>query len=217
MPSANPEDIHQSQPVLTFGAPLNEAKAAAILLHGRGASPQSMLELAEHFGGEGVAYLMPAASQLSWWPRSGFAPMEVNEPYISSALATVRGLVQQVIDAGIPTEKLVIGGFSQGAVLSSEFVARYPARYGAVIIFSGALMGTLDDPRDYAGSLEGTPVFIGGVTHDSWIPQDQQRLTIEVLGKMGAAVTTDIITGTAHSIRESEMTTASAMVAAALT
>ncbi len=199
------ERIHQAQKTLTYGASLDKATAAVILLHGRGASAQSMLELATLFPSDGIAYLIPQAWNNTWYPNSGFAPFEVNEPYYSSAVDTIRGLIQQVNDASIPTDKIVLGGFSQGATLASDFVARHATRYGGVILFSGALMGPKDTARDYAGSLDNTPVYIGGANRDSWVTEAQLRETAEVLGKLGGQVTIEVQNSAEHTIRQSDI------------
>lgn len=197
--------IHQTQPVMTYGTPLEEAQAAVILMHGRGATAQSMLGLAQALQGEGIAYLIPQAANNLWYPNSGFAPFAANEPFLTSAMQTIDLLFEHVQKAGIPAEKTALGGFSQGAVLSSEYAARHAKRYGALLLFSGALMGPEGTPRDYSGSFDGTPVFLGGLTQDPWVKESQLRETAAVLTRMGAQVTLDIVPGSDHGIRDAEI------------
>ncbi len=205
--------IHQDQPALTYGAALDQAEAAVILLHGRGATAHSLLPLAEALPGGKIAYVLPAAAGNTWYPNSGFAPFATNEPYLSSALAAVGETVARLNAAGLPNAKIILGGFSQGACLASEFVARNATRYGGLIAFSGALLGPLDTPREYAGSLDGTPVFIGAVDRDPWVSAAQIRMSAEVLEKLGGAVTLRLIPGSEHTIRLEEVEAASAIIA----
>jgi predicted esterase len=205
--------IHQNQPVFTYGTALNDAHVAVILLHGRGSTAQSMLGLAAHLPQEKIAYLTPQAANQTWYPNSGFMPIEANEPYVSSAFQTIVNLLAQITDAGIAADKVVLGGFSQGACLAAEFVARRPRRYGGLFVLSGALMGPPDSPRQYTGSLDGTPVFVAGVDRDSWVTESQLRLTGQVLGEMGGTVHVEVQPGTEHTIRPTEIAHVSSMIA----
>ena len=130
---------HGGQPVLRAGAPLDGARAAVIMIHGRGAGPANILDLVPRIGHEGVAYLAPGASDGTWYPRSFMAPIEENEPGISSGIAVVHSLIEQVIAAGITSDRLMLLGFSQGACLTSTAAQRRPDRYGGVMVFSGGL------------------------------------------------------------------------------
>ncbi|MBN1121902.1 MAG: alpha/beta fold hydrolase [Anaerolineae bacterium] len=206
------EQIHQGQPVLTAGPDLTSADAAVILLHGRGASAQGMIELAGYLPQERIVYLAPQAANQTWYPYSGFDPIERNEPYVSSAFQTVADLVERIVDAGIPYKKIVLGGFSQGACLAAEFAVRNPRRYGGLIILSGALMGPPDLPRDYPGSLDGTPVFIGGAERDPWVTEAQLRLTGQATEALGGTVDIEVYPGAEHTIRESEIAHVHAMI-----
>jgi predicted esterase len=205
--------IHQNQPVLTYGTALNDARVAVILLHGRGGTAQSILGLAAQLPQEKIAYLAPQAANQTWYPNSGFIPIEANEPYVSSAFQTVVNLLAQITAAGIAGDKVVLGGFSQGACLAAEFVARHPQRYGGLFVLSGALLGPPDSPRQYAGSLEGTPVFVAGVDHDPWVTERQLRLTGQVLEEMGGSVHVEVQPGAEHTIRTMEIAHVSNMIA----
>ncbi|MBZ0292568.1 MAG: phospholipase [Anaerolineae bacterium] len=207
------QPIHENKPVLTYGTPLNEAQTVVILVHGRGATAESILSLANYLPQEGVAYLAPQAANNTWYPNSGFGPLESNEPFVSSAFQTLTNLIAHVTEAGITPQQLLIGGFSQGACLASEFVARNADRYGGLFMLSGALMGPLDMSRDYAGSLDGTPVFIGGCDHDSWVAEPQMRMSARVLEQLGGTVTIEIQPGFEHTIRETEIDHVRQMIA----
>ena len=133
--------IHETQKLYTTGKPLAEAAHALILLHGRGATAESILPLGDALGLSDFAVLAPQAKNLEWYPQRFTAPKEQNEPFLRSALNTVTALVQRIGEAGIPKERVVLGGFSQGACLASEFAARNPTRYGGLLVFSGGLIG----------------------------------------------------------------------------
>lgn len=209
---------HGTQPVLTAGTDLAEAQAALILVHGRGASAQSILPLAAELVNADApfAFLAPQAQGSTWYPNSFLAPMEQNEPKLSSALQAVDALVHKVIESGIPAEKIVIGGFSQGACLASEYVARNARRYGGVVVFSGGVIGPQGTPRHYEGSLDGTPVFIGCSDVDFHIPVERVHETTETLRNLGAEVNEQIYPGMAHTIIQDEIDHARKVVASVL-
>ena len=75
------------------GAPLARAKVVAVLLHGRGATADSMLAFAEVLAQPDFAYIAPQAPGGSWYPYSFLAPIEQNEPHLSRSLATVGNLL----------------------------------------------------------------------------------------------------------------------------
>jgi predicted esterase len=197
--------IHEGQPILSRGTALAEAQAAMILLHGRGASAASILQLAPQFAHPEYAYLAPQAAGNSWYPYRFIEPLERNEPYLSSALNVIAGLIQQVNAAGIPSERIILLGFSQGACLTLEFAARNATRYGGVVGFSGGLIGADGTPRDYAGSLDGTPVFLGCSDVDFHIPKARVDEAAQVLTKLGGQVTERIYPGMDHVIIQDEV------------
>lgn len=199
------DSIHRGGRVLAAGEPLERAKGAVILVHGRGASAESIMTLAQEFDAPGLAYLAPQANSGSWYPFSFLAPIKQNEPFLSSALGALGDLVAQVEAAGIPAERIVLMGFSQGACLSSEFVARGARRYGGLVAFSGGLIGPADTPRDYAGSLAGTPVFLGCSDIDSHIPKERVLESEEVLRRMGGEVTAKLYPGMGHTVNADEI------------
>lgn len=201
-----PAGPHPGGPVMTFGAPLAQAPAAMILLHGRGATAANILGLARQFDRPEIAYLAPQAAGNSWYPFSFLAPLEANEPGLSSALAVIANLLEEIGKHEIPLEKTLLAGFSQGACLALEFAARNPRRYGALIGLSGGLIGPPGTPREYSGSLDGTPVFLGCGDQDSHIPLDRVEETTHVLHGLHAQVTQRIYPGMGHAINEDELT-----------
>jgi len=196
---------HQGQPVLTSGAPLAGARGAMIMVHGRGASAEDILTLAPELGHDDFAYLAPQAAGGTWYPNSFLAPIPRNQPGIDSGLQAIADLLARVAAAGIPAERTLLLGFSQGACLTLEFVARNPRRYGGIAGLSGGLIGPDDTPRDYPGDLAGTPVFLGCSDVDFHIPAERVRLTGEVLGRMGAGVDLRLYPGMGHTVSIDEV------------
>ena len=197
--------IHADQPTRTAGAPLDRAEAAVLMFHGRGASAESILSFAEEFDATGVAYVAPQAARNTWYPNSFMAPMEQNEPWLSAALETAERAVADIEDAGIPPEKLLLLGFSQGACLASEAVARNARRYGGLAALSGGLIGPEGTPREYEGSLDDTPVFLGCSDRDPHIPLDRVHETTQVLEALGADVDERIYEGMGHTVNPDEL------------
>lgn len=196
---------HQGQPVLFFGEPLKTAHAAMILVHGRGASAEDILFLAREFPAPGFAYLAPQAAGHEWYPFSFMAPLESNEPGLSSALAVIASLLSQIAGAGIPSERTILLGFSQGACLSLEFAARNARRYGGIVGLSGGLIGPSGTPRDYPGSLENTPVFLGCSEKDPHIPRPRVELSAQVLQHLGGNVTLRFYPNLTHTVNRDEV------------
>ena len=197
-------DIHASQPVLTWGAPLEAARAALILVHGRGASAAGILPLAEEVAGPDVAVFAPQAAGNTWYPHRFLAPIESNEPYLTSALAAVGRLVERAA-AGLPLSQIVIAGFSQGACLALEYAARNPAGYGGVIGLSGGLIGPEGSAFDYPGSMDGAPVFLGVADNDFHIPVSRVQESAAAFERLGAQVTARLYPGVGHTIVEDEI------------
>jgi predicted esterase len=199
------DNIHQGQPVLQFGAALEDADLVVILLHGRGATAESMNSIAEALQLDGVGFLAPQAALNRWYPNTAFGPLETNEPDLSSALETVDELVKQVREKGFSDQQIAFGGFSQGACLASEFVARNASRYAGLFVFSGALIGPPGMFRDYAGSFDGMPVFIGGSDVDPWVAHHQLKEAANVFEKMGASVDFHTYPGMGHTVNQDEI------------
>jgi phospholipase/carboxylesterase len=196
---------HQNQPVATAGTAPEDARAGVVLVHGRGATARGMVGIAEDLGVEGVAYRAPQAARGSWYPNRFIAPIEQNEPHLASALQAVSDSVESFVDAGIPYDRIVVLGFSQGACLASEFVARTPRRYGGVVAFSGGLIGPLGTEFDHEGDLAGTPVFLGCSDSDPHIPVERVHETRDVFERLGADVDERIYEGMGHTINADEI------------
>ena len=199
--------------VLAAGTPLGQATAAMILVHGRGATAEDILSLGRELGRPELAYLAPQAEGYSWYPYSFLAPMEKNEPGLSNGLALLGHLVERLGSEGIPPERTVLLGFSQGACLTLEYAARNARRFGGVAGLSGGLIGPPGTPRDYSGSFDGTPVFLGCSDRDPHIPLARVKETTEVLTRMGAQVTERIYPAMGHTVNEDELEHVRALVA----
>lgn len=206
---------HADQPPLTMGAPLEDAEAVVVALHGRGATARSILQVVAQLDVAGVAGVAPQASRNTWYPTGFMEPIEENEPWLSAALSVLGDVLASVGGNGVPAENTVVLGFSQGACLASEFVARNARRYGGLVALSGGLIGPPGTPRDYEGSLAGTPVFLGCSDSDPHIPEDRVHETAEVLGELGADVTTRIYEGMGHTVNQDELDEARGIVEAA--
>ncbi len=196
--------IHQDQPVHTDGAPLGDAQAGLVLLHGRGASAQGMLQLADDLDVPDIAHLAPQARMRSWYPQSFMAPRDQNEPELASALATIGDVLGRLADAGIGPARTVLLGFSQGACLATTYAAQTPQRYGGVVGLSGGLIGPEGASFDYEGSLDATPVFLGCSDQDPYIPRARVAETADVLRALNADVTPRIYEGLGHTINDDE-------------
>src|SRR2546421_2071990 len=207
---------HQGQPLLLAGEPLESAKAAMIMMHGRGATAEDILMLADEFKQPGFAYLAPQAAGNSWYPNSFLAPIASNEPGLSSGLAVIASLLEQLTQAGISSERTILLGFSQGACLSLEFVARNARRYGGVAGLSGGLIGPEGTPRNGSGSLAGTPVFLGCSDIDPHIPKARVQETSEVLQRLGGDVTMRLYPRMGHTVNRDELRSVQAMMSALL-
>ena len=203
--SANIMEPHQSQPLVLAGEPLGRARAAMIMVHGRGATAQDILTLTADLHLPGSAYLAPQAAGNAWYPNSFLAPISSNEPGLSSGLAVITSLLDQLTRVGIPVERTIILGFSQGACLSLEYVARNARRYGGVVGLSGGLIGPEVMPRDYHGSLAGTPVFLGCSDMDPHIPKERVEQSAEVLRLLGGNVTTRLYPHMGHTVNQDEL------------
>jgi predicted esterase len=209
--------LHDPTRVLVVGPPLAGARAVAILLHGRGGSADDIAGLASAFAIDRLTYLVPEATGHTWYPQRFIAPLAANEPWLGSALGVVAALVARATAAGVPAERIAIAGFSQGACLALEFVARTPARYGAAIAFSGGLIGPPDEPRvavSGTGSLDGTPVFLGCGDQDGHIPVASVEASATVLRGLGGAVDARIYPGMGHTINQDEIAAARALLTA---
>jgi phospholipase/carboxylesterase len=196
---------HQGQPIRTSGEPLDRAQAAMLMVHGRGAQAEDILSLTGQLDLPGFAYLAPQASDSTWYPNRFLAPLASNQPWLSSALALLGDALARIDDAGIPPERTMLLGFSQGACLALEFAIRNARRYGGVVGLSGALIGPDDTPRDDAGSLAGTPVFLGCSDVDIHVSKERVQQAAEVLQRLGGAVTLQLFPNMGHTVNQAEL------------
>ena len=210
---AAPQDPHAGQPVLYRGPAPADARLVAIMIHGRGASADDILTLTQELRPKDVAYLAPQAAFHTWYPYSFLAPIDQNEPGITSGLGVMAGLIEQVGREGVTPDRIVLIGFSQGACLSLEFAARHARRFAGVAGLSGGLIGPPGTPRNYKGSFAGTPVFLGCSDIDPHIPLERVNETAEIFRRMGADVDARIYPRMGHTVNRDELDAVSAILA----
>jgi predicted esterase len=193
--------IHEGQPVARRGPEAADARAVCVLLHGRGRDTGDVLSLADRIGDPQVAFLAPAARDGTWYPQSFLAPVEENEPHLGSALA--------VVDALLGTlgalERVVLGGFSQGACLAAEYALRHPRRYGGLLLYTGGAIGPPGTTWPARGSFAGTPAYLGTADPDDWVPVERVRETAELLRSQDAEVTLEVFEGMDHLVNDEEI------------
>ncbi len=194
-----------SKNIQSAGKSLKEAKKVLIMVHGRGASARDILGLASHLNVADYALLAPQATNHSWYPYSFMVKPEQNEPWLSSALDLLKDLVDDVIEQGIAAENIYFLGFSQGACLALEFVARYATQYGGVAAFTGGLIGDEINRSNYTGDFNGTPIFIGTGNPDSHVPVERVKESVEILTEMNAQVHLEIYNNRPHTISKDEI------------
>jgi phospholipase/carboxylesterase len=205
MMRSHADDPHRDQPILHRGAAFDSAKGAVVLLHGRGASAEDILGLAQDFDLPDLAYLAPEAAEHTWYPYSFLSPIEQNQPWLDSALKLVGETIQRATTAGIERQKVAIVGFSQGACLATEFVARNATRYGGLVAFTGGLIGPPGAKFVYAGDLAATPCFLGAGDRDPHVPWKRVEESAAVLSDLRAAVTLRRYPGLPHTINQDEI------------
>lgn len=210
MISQNP---HAGQPVYGVGQALDKAHSAMIMLHGRGATAQDILNLSNEFPHTGMSYIAPQAAGYSWWPQRFTAPVAQNEPWLTSALIAIDMVVERVMKVGIPLERIILLGFSQGAVLAGEYAARHPKRYGGVVMLSGGLFGPDEEMYPYEGDMDSTPVFLGCSDVDFHIPLQRVHDSASIFKQLGANVTERIYQGMGHEVNEDELSFVRRLVA----
>lgn len=218
-------DPHSDQPIIEYGAPLNDAAAAVILIHGRGDSAAGILGLAREINDSRTTFVAPQAASgpygPTWYPNSFLAPLPLNQPWLDSALARIAHVHEDLLEKGFTNDRIILAGFSQGACLASEYAARNPARYGALIGLSGGLIGTADIPGvdppvnkelEYPGDLDGTPVFLGCSDVDPHIPLQRVEDTADVFRRIGGSVDLRIYENMPHTINDDELKAFTALI-----
>jgi predicted esterase len=213
MASPIASDPHAHQSLLSDGPSVKTADAVLVLLHGRGATAESVLSLYAALNLPTIAAVAPQAAGNTWYPHSFLAPIEANQPFLDSALRRVEAIVGGLIARGIPSERIALLGFSQGACLTSEYVARQPRRYGGLIALTGGLIGPPGTRRDYEGSLDGMPAFLGSGDPDPHVPFDRVEETAAVFKKMGAEVDLRRYPNMPHTINDDEFSAARSLLA----
>jgi predicted esterase len=198
--------------MLTAGPAVETADLALLLLHGRGATAKSMLSLFGVLDVPKIAAFAPEATGNSWYPNSFLAPLESNQPFLDSALSRIESIVSDLMSRGMASHRIALLGFSQGACLTLEFVARHPRRYGAVIGLTGGLIGPPGTPRNYPGSLAVVPVFLGTSDPDPHVPFERVKETETVLRRMGAEVELRRYPGMPHTIEGDELDAARSLL-----
>lgn len=204
--------VHASQPVLAVGKSPDSARAAVILLHGRGSNARDILSLVPEIEHPDCAFIAPQASGYQWYPYRFIEPVQRNEPHLSSALKLVDEQVDRLKASGIPKERILLIGFSQGACLAVEYVARAGGRFGGVAVLSGGLIGDVLDPARYPSPLDSTPAFLGCSDADFHIPKERVDESADLLKKQGATVTKRIYPRMGHTINEDEIAFVRSMV-----
>jgi phospholipase/carboxylesterase len=189
----------------TAGTPVKEAKKAIIMLHGRGSDAADIIGLAEHLQLSETAIFAPQAKHNSWYPNSFIAPVASNQPYLDNDLSQIKQLVAEITAEHIPLDQLYFLGFSQGACLCLEYVARNANLYGGVMAFTGGLIGQELLLSNYTGNFKGTPVLITTGDPDVHVPLSRVQETVEILTGMDADVTLKVYKGRQHTIQMLEI------------
>ncbi|WP_114777725.1 alpha/beta hydrolase [Botryobacter ruber] len=199
--------------IITRGKPLEQAGKALIMVHGRGATAESILSLKDYLDVADFTLLAPQATNHSWYPYSFMAPAAQNQPALGSALELLHETVQQVLDSGISSKNIYLLGFSQGACLTSEYATRHAQRYGGLFLFTGGLIGQQLDTSNYQGTFDGTPVLITTGDPDPHVPVSRVEETVNIMEEMGAVVKKKIYKGRPHTILQEELDLANAILA----
>lgn len=203
--SYNPKDPHALQHFIYSGADPDTAGAAMIMVHGRGATADSIMGLSAEIDSKKILFTAPEARGNTWYPHSFLAPVEMNEPSLTSALNVIKKLIESLLLKGFTQEKIFLLGFSQGACLVLEYCARNAKRYAGIIGLSGGLIGEILNQDNYKGNFDGTPVFLGCSDTDMHIPLKRVNETEEVFDLLNARVTKKIYPSKGHTIFPDEI------------
>jgi phospholipase/carboxylesterase len=198
--------------IITAGKSLKETSKALIMIHGRGATAEDILSLADYLAVDDYALIAPQATNNTWYPFSFLALPQQNEPWLSSALSLLNEIVKDLNNENITTDHIYFIGFSQGACLTLEFVTRNAKRYGGVVAFTGGLIGNKIYPENYKGDFENTSVFIGSSNPDPHIPVQRVKASADIMQSMHAKVTTKVYDNMGHTINEDEIQNANRLI-----
>ncbi len=196
---------HSGQNILTAGRDIAEAQNALIMLHGRGATAADILSLKIELKTESTFIAAPQAADNSWYPHGFTDPRQFNEPHIQSGFSVIEELIKAINANGISSGKIILFGFSQGACLVLDYLARNPQRLGGVIALSGGLIGDKLNYMDYQGNLEGTPLFIGCGDNDPHISVSRMKETAKIFKLLNAQVFERIYENLGHTINSEEI------------
>lgn len=210
--AATENNPHLREPAITAGPAPGLVKAAAILIHGRGQTPEYMFGIADRIGLAGMPYIAAAAADRSWYPNKFMEPRESNQPYLDHALASLDALVGELGELGLRNEDIVFVGFSQGACLACEYVYRRPAQWGGLVAFTGGLIGPPGSEWPTPHGLAGVPVFLGNSDVDPWVPLSRMRETADVFRATGASVEERVYPGMEHLVNDDEIGEARAIL-----
>lgn len=188
------------------GLSLADSKKAIIVLHGRGASAESILSLTSYLDLADFSVFAPQAAQRTWYPYGFMASDEGNLSALNSSLQQVSILFQFLIENGKVPEQIYVMGFSQGACLSLEFTARNAQKFGGVVAFTGGLIGEKLEEKKYKGDFQGTPILLSSSAHDMHVPAQRIHDSAQLLQKMGAEVSLSLFEDELHTIRPEELT-----------
>ena len=199
-------DPHAGPAALRLGTPPDEAESAVVLVHGRGGSPEGMADLARLLARPGTAWIAPRAAGGSWYPYSFLAPIEANQPGLDSALRSLDRVVEELtVPARLDRRRIAFVGFSQGACLAAEYVARNAGRWGGLAALSGGLIGPPGTSREYGGSFDGMPAFFGCGDPDPHIPRSRVEESGHVLERLGASTDVRLYPGLGHAVNDEEL------------
>ncbi|TVQ63202.1 MAG: phospholipase [Phycisphaerales bacterium] len=204
---------HAGRPVLHAGPELDQAERVAVMVHGRGGRAEDMLSLHRALDVPTLAALAPQASENTWYPQSFMAPGEANREGIASVHAVLESIIEQLDALGVPSERVVLIGFSQGACVAADHPARFPRRYALVAALTGGLIGPENTDFDtLQGDLQATPVFLGANDPDPHVPWSRVETSAAVLERMGAKVTIKRYPGEPHAVNRDQVETVRAML-----
>ncbi len=197
--------MHEDQPLLHSGSPVDKASAALIMLHGRDGAAENMLSIARQLRATKLAVLAPSAAEARWFPYSSLVPFQQNEPDLSSAISVVHSLVQEAELSGVPTERIFLFGFSQGGSIILEYAARHPRKYGGIVGLSAGLIGPPGTTWESDQTFSGTPVFLGCSDVDPQVPRSRVEESAEAFTALGARAFLKFYPGMGHTINGEEI------------
>lgn len=209
--AANP---HLQTATQTWGASLNDARLVVLAVHGRGQTPEYIHTITDRLGLGDLAVVAPTADGESWYPNPFMQPLESNQPRLGQALEAVDEAIAGLVRAGIPFDRIVLLGFSQGACLLSHYALTHPRRYGALVLFTGGYIGPADTDPGFAGDFAGMPTVLRSASGDSWVPPERVVETAAELRRLGAEVDAAIEEGSEHVVTDESIAVARNLLAA---